>query len=84
MSCAHACDVDTSARQSDIRVCVHEELHMKHVAHFLVVEDEDPLKQDHVCRVDCDLVIQSANTHAIFLHIKMPRLAVTIKTWVKY
>ena len=52
------CVSSTSARQSDIRVCVHKELHVKHIPHFLRVENQDPFKQHHVSRVHCYPVLQ--------------------------
>lgn len=42
----------TSSRQPDVRVRVHEEAQVKHVADLLAVEHQDALKQDHICRVD--------------------------------
>lgn len=56
-------ETDTSARQPDVGVCVHKELHVEHVTHFLGVEDQDPLEKDHVCWVNCDSVVQPGNTH---------------------
>lgn len=49
-------DTDTSAWQSDVWICVHKELHVKHIPHFLGVEDQDPLKEDNICWVNCDPV----------------------------
>lgn len=51
-------DAGTSAGQADVRIGVHEELHVEHVAHFLRVEDQDALEEDHVGRVHGDLVLQ--------------------------
>lgn len=57
---------DTSARQSDVWICVHKEFHMEHISHLLWVEDQDPLKEDHICWVNCDPVIQPENMHMGF------------------
>lgn len=58
--------VDTSARQSDVWICVHKEFHVEHISHFLWVEDQDPLEEDHICWVNCDPVIQPENMHMGF------------------
>lgn len=60
----HMCKgvTDTSARQSDVWICVHKQLHVKHVAHFLWVENEDPLKEDYICWVNCDPLFLPINT----------------------
>lgn len=55
----------TSTGQSDIWICVHEKLHVKHIPYFLRVEDQDPLKEDDVCWVKCDLVLQPTSMHRV-------------------
>lgn len=50
--------VRTSTGQPDVGIRVHEKLHVKHVPYFLWVEDQDPLEEDDVCRVICDLLLQ--------------------------
>ena len=43
----------TSAGESNIRVCVYEQLHVEHVSDVWMVEHQDPFKQNHVCLVHC-------------------------------
>lgn len=42
----------TSAGQPHVRVGVHEEPQVEHVPDVLAVENQDPLEEDHVSRVD--------------------------------
>lgn len=66
--CVWVVDIEiTSARQSDIWICVHKELHVEHIPHFLRVEDQNPLKEDHICWVNCDPVFQPGNRHMSFI-----------------
>lgn len=41
---------------------------MKHITHFLGVENQDPFKEDHICWVNCDPVFQPINTDTEFSH----------------
>lgn len=59
-------DINTSARQPDIWIRVHEELHVEHIPHFLRVEDQDPLKEDHISWVNCDPLFQPGKDHIVF------------------
>lgn len=57
--------VFTPAGQPDVGIRVHEELHVKHVPYFLWVEDQDPLEEDDVRWVKCDLLLQPITMHGV-------------------
>lgn len=63
----------TSARQSDVWVCVHKQLHVKHISHFLRVEDQDPLKENDICWINRDPFFQPGE--------KKLKFQMQLRTW---
>lgn len=52
----------TSARQTGIRICVHEKLHLKQVSDLLGIEGQDPFEEHHIRGVDGDRLLFPAKT----------------------
>lgn len=52
--CVRRLAIHTSAREPDIRVCVHKELHVEHFPDHLRVKDQNSLKEDNICGVNRD------------------------------
>lgn len=61
--CVRRTVVHTSAREPDIRICVHKELHVEHFPHHLRVKDQNSFKEDDVCWVNRDPLFPPGNMH---------------------
>lgn len=71
----------TSPRESHIRVSVDKETEVKHVPDVLIIEHQNPLKEDHVCGIDhgclrqpaeeCHITVQKALFY-LFKTFSMP------------
>lgn len=53
--------VRTPARESDIRICVHKELHVEHFPYYLRVKHQDSFKEDNIRWVDRDPLFHPGN-----------------------
>lgn len=59
--CVRRMVVHTPAREPDIRICVHEELHVEHFPYYLRVKDQNSFKEDNVCWVNRDPLFHPGN-----------------------
>lgn len=55
----------TSARETGVRICVHEKLHLEQVSDLLGVEGQDPFKEHHIRGVDSDRLLFPAKHRAV-------------------
>lgn len=58
--------IRTSARESDVRIRVHKELHVEHFPYHLRVKDENSFKEDNVRWVNCDPLFHPGNIIYVF------------------
>lgn len=64
--CVRLLAIRTSAREPDVRIRVHKELHVEHFPNHLGVKDQNPFKEDDVCWVNRDPLFRSGNMHNFF------------------
>lgn len=55
----------TSARETSVRICVHEKLHLEQVSDLLRVEGQDPFKEHHIRGVNSDRLLFPAKHRAV-------------------
>lgn len=62
--CVRRLTIHTSAREPDIRVCVHKQLHVEHFPDHLRVKDQNSFEEDNICGVNRDPLFPPGKIHS--------------------